>query len=337
MRMRRCSDPPRRWLAILMVGFVLLFGVLGSLATGFGRVPGKAVSGKADSGRADPADGFGILRPRPARELDALPRPPLLDTDGDFLPDNLEWVLLSDPTRRDTNSDGRNDLLQAMDYEAPRHKTRALKTRDSMRVLVNTSGSKKNRLVWITLLLRLASGRLSDLRALQVYMTVGNRKVLLDPLLPYALEDVKTRYIKDQGMLVRLSFRLKLDSVMRYISSTTIGSCGLIGSTLVRSGTVLMDINGYHTLSFFSDTTNDNQGLALQTTGAFEDENPYWSLNKLCVLALEMQGVGHGWLICEVTKADCQQESSVRCTSNCGNANGLTFFLPDGGQLLTGR
>ena len=64
-----------------------------------------------------------------------------------------------------------------------------------------------------------------------------------------------------------------------------------------------------------------------------ENENPYWSLNKICVMELSFEGVGPGWLICEVDSADCELESGGRCASDCGMAEGLTFLLPDGLQL----
>jgi len=280
---------------------------------------------------------FGLI---PAESMDSPPNghtlvagdnsDPLRDEDGDLLPDALEWVLFSDPTQADADHDTVDDFMEAIQYTSPRHANSAQPAAPRCRVLVNTTGDATNRRFWLHLLAQLPTGKLSDFKGLSIFLTVGQHKVYLDPLLFLLFAQVQGRLDAKNGYLVRVSFELPIAALMSSLKVTTFGAKTLLGSQQTSAATLLLNLGTFHSVSVF----NNNKDLALTTAGPLENENPYWSINKICVMEMSFQGLGPGWLICEVDSADCELESGGRCASNCATAEGLTFFLPDGLQLV---
>src|SRR5688572_2684876 len=52
--------------------------------------------------------------------LGADPVDPFLDTDDDFLPDSVEWTVVTSPQRGDTDFDGISDFVEVVQHGNPR-------------------------------------------------------------------------------------------------------------------------------------------------------------------------------------------------------------------------
>ena len=104
--------------------------------------------------------------------LQAASDDPYLDSDGDLLPDQLEWVTLSSPSSADSDGDGRDDFLEVVQHTATYQGTSTQPVDNEMRVLLSTATSGRSRDIWMHCLFRFASGRL-DLDWFAPYITNG--------------------------------------------------------------------------------------------------------------------------------------------------------------------
>jgi hypothetical protein len=62
-----------------------------------------------------------------------------LDTDGDFLPDCVEWVCLTSASSADTDLDGAGDFVEVVQKGRPRQANAALPADHEMRVVVTSA------------------------------------------------------------------------------------------------------------------------------------------------------------------------------------------------------
>ena len=59
-----------------------------------------------------------------------------IDTDGDFLPDVVEWVVLTDSTNPDTDGDNTPDFVEVVEGGNPRFETPPMPADQQMRLVV---------------------------------------------------------------------------------------------------------------------------------------------------------------------------------------------------------
>ncbi len=258
-----------------------------------------------------------------------------IDHDGDLLPDSAEWVLFSDPAKKDSDLDGADDFIEALDATDPNVKDGKRSAKDSFRILLSTIRDNRTagvRRLYVHLLFRIASGRFKDLKGLTLFLKVGNKQFSGDSLIWRNLESVFTRTDPKQGLLICMNIMVPVNDTLGNFGPITFGGYSWIGSVIHKAANVLIHRGGvFHTISVIPSHT-----LIMQSTGPDEIANPFWSKNKACVFTLDVQAIGRGGVLCEVKDAACEIATRLRCTSSCRNMKGLTFFLPDGLGLITG-
>ncbi len=258
----------------------------------------------------------------------------MTDTDGDLLPDGMEWVLYSNPTKKDSDADGIDDFVEALDHSSPLDKDRKRAPRDAFRLVVQTEkeGPLQQRYFYLHLLFRFPTGRMADLNGLALILRYGRTQMLpIQSLISSNTIEVKSRMDPQQGLLMRAT--IKMPEFPGFATLTPLSFVGYaaINKQVKGSGVPLLFLSGgYHAV------THIRQRLMLQTTGVTELNNPFWSKQKACVLSLEVQGYGFGGILCEVKKADCLTSNTPACTSACASSVGQTFSFPDGLTLITG-
>ncbi|MAE75313.1 MAG: hypothetical protein CMJ85_00355 [Planctomycetes bacterium] len=282
--------------------------------------------------------GIALIQPTPwpsaePKGLDAVPIWPLADTDGDNVPDNLEWVAHSDPLKADSDGDGRSDFVELIEHTDPTRKQQGKPGPDGMRLVINTTehGPNGQHVLWVHILLRFTSGNVQDLKGLALFLDVGGKRFPLDTLLIYGIVEARESWDPVHGSLLRLSMQMPLFEFFKQATPITVGAYGLVNKKVHRSGALLFYRSSeYHTMTVLGPT------LVLQATSTSNSNNPFWTVNKMCVYDLTVQGVGRNGIICEVTKANCTVSNTQRCTAACAGMKGLTFFVPDGLPLITG-
>ncbi len=261
----------------------------------------------------------------------------LLDSDQDLLPDEAEWVLLSNPKRADTDNDGDDDFIEAIEHSSPiSGPSSKLSPRDGFRILINTTSAPApiGRYFWIHLLFRLPSGKEQDIRG--TALLFGNRhqqQLDLSPLLASPLvREVKTRRSSKHGLLKRISIRLPEPIGFSTLAPSSFRSYTLIKNKIHASGGPILFLNGaYHVLTHLS-----KRKIVLQSSGQTELSNPFWSAQKACVLKVETHAYSKLGILCEIVKADCVTAQVPSCTSACKGSVGLLFTFPDALSLILG-
>lgn len=300
--------------AILMLAAGLAWLRTGS-ATHVGATPG---SESARSGTA----------------LMAGPMRPLLDTDKDGIPDQLEFVTQSNSSEADADKDNRDDFVELVEWTDPTVLDQPNKKANGFRILVNTTdGTTEHPIQWVHLLFRFRSGDMRDLRAMALFADVGGQRIPLEPLIAHTLADLYLRYDPSQGLLVRASLRIPTFKGFRALTPLTFGGYTMINNEVHGAGSVLFYVadlsNTYFTLMPVG------TDLTFQTTDA-TSRTPFWSTQRQCVMTLRVHGVGRSGQVCEVAQADCRASNTRRCPPSCVKMKGQTFFIPDGLSLILG-
>lgn len=278
--------------------------------------------------------GLGILGPE---ALHAAPETidPVKDSDGDLLPDALEWVLLTDSMSKDTDSDGTDDFVEVVEQRSPVTKDEDTPLPvDSFRTLFMTSfeGEDQHRVLWLHLLFRFPSGQLSDLTGLSLFFDYDGHKVDLTPLLYTCTQALETRFETRQGLLVRLTLKLPEPAGLSKLMPATFGSYARINNAFHTAGVPMFHLGGsYHTLAMVSATQ-----MILQAASSGEVQSTFWNKGKACAMSLSLVGSSPGWRICEVEKADCEVVFQGACSDSCKKSVGQMVLVPDGTPLIEG-
>lgn len=283
--------------------------------------------------RATTTAGRSLLPTSGASSLAAAPLQPLLDTDGDGLPDLIEFVGDSSSKLSDTDGDGRSDLVEFLDYTSPNIKDAPKKPQpDGFRVLLNTTeeGANNQHVLWMHLLFRFRSGTMTDLKGLGLFIDLGGNRYSLDPLLSIGVADFVEMRHHVQGLLVRVTLKIPMFQGFSQFTPVTFGGYALIGNVVLASGSMLFHQGG----AYFTIVPAAGK-VVFQATSATA-RNPFWASHKRCVFQLEVQGVGRSGQILEVKKASCETSNARRCTASCPKMRGQTFFVPDGLPLILG-
>ena len=282
---------------------------------------------------------FGIRGPISGQPLigqtaGTLDASPTKDTDGDLLPDVLEWSLLSDPNKKDTDGDGISDFIEALEFSSPIEKNTTGAPVDSYRLLFATTFEGKNlqRYLWCHCLIRLASGDIKDLKAVNLFFNQNNVEVDLSSLFYTNTKEV--RIVKDaaQGLLIRVAVCMPMPVGFEKLAPGTFGSHALINSNIhTASAPVFYLGSAFHTFALVN-----SKAMILQSTGSGEAQTTFWQSGQACVLTLEVIGSSPGWRICEVKKADCKVVYRGSCSPSCLKSTGAAVLVADGPPLVAG-
>jgi hypothetical protein len=267
---------------------------------------------------------------------------PLVDTDGDLLPDALEWTVLADPLREDSDRDGRDDFLEVVQHTSALQMTGTMPVDQEMRLALCSAVDKQSGLphVWMHCLFRFASGQL-DLRWFVPFISAtvqGNPTVLpITELVGRAPMNVQMRSDPQQGLFVIVSMRLATVAEFSRILPCTVNARAAIGSRFVCSSAYAFEVNGVLNTLVSRGRDVPNQRLLVQTLAPHSGSRTSTSTpNRACEQTLVQTGMSTLGPVYEVITSECTMSEGLRCESVCPQLINTSVVVPDGLGALTG-
>lgn len=269
--------------------------------------------------------------------LQAASDDPFLDSDGDLLPDQLEWVALSSPSAADSDGDGRDDFLEVVQHTATYQATNTQPVDNEMRVLLSTATSGRSRDIWMHCLFRFASGRL-ELDSFTPYITNGQIAVPMSDMIGRTPMNLAVRTVPNQGLYVTLSLRLTTEAEFRRYLPCTVTALASIGGRRISTGMYAFDSGSEISTLLPRGVEINRRAYLVQSLRALDinPQSPFFRGNKVCELGLSVLASTPGGSLCEVNSAACEPANGLRCSASCSAAVGSEIFVPAGLAATTG-
>lgn len=256
----------------------------------------------------------------------------LKDLDDDFLPDVVEWAVMTSATNPDTDNDQIPDFVEVVQRGRPRAAGVPLPVDHEARVVVTAPPIGTGGPTWLHLLFRFV-GNAPNLTSLQTWLELPGYPSVQFPLSSLAIEQMvlQQRQTATEGLWVYVAVPLASESVVKQLLPCSLHAQVSFGSRVVTTGVKLFDVNGdIVSLVGFGD------GYALQTIGV-QSMSSSNNSNKVCVLDLQEAGSGPGGTVYEVMAADCEDCNELECSPSCPQSVGWLITLPGGLQGMFGR
>ena len=269
--------------------------------------------------------------------LQAASDDPYLDSDGDLLPDQLEWVTLSSPSSADSDGDGRDDFLEVVQHTATYQGTSTQPVDNEMRVLLSTATSGRSRDIWMHCLFRFASGRL-DLDWFAPYITNGQVAVPMLSIIGRTPMNLVVRTVPNQGLYASLSLRLTTEAEFRRYLPCTVTALASIGGRRISTGMYAFDSGTEISTLLPRGVDINRRSFLVQSLRSLDvnSQSQFFRGNKVCELGLSVLASTPGGSLCEVQSAACEPANGLRCSTSCSSAVGSEIFVPAGLAATTG-
>mgnify|MGYP003572376210 CR=1 FL=1 len=267
----------------------------------------------------------------PTPKLDAAEEPSLfVDSDGDFLPDGIEWTLGFDALIADADGDGVGDFVQATQHRFPGVSSE--QSEHNLRAVVTILSEPGRDSAWLHLLFSFPGNDFQRMRLIAPWVDYLGQRLPI-PLVPEATRfEYQAVHRPQDGLMVRYSFELGREDVLHRVLPCTIGATVVFEGQTDRSGHYLLKADGR---SAAWEAVSARGGV-IRTLNVGDTGDPFWSSSRLCLMQLSTVGVTRGGTLCLVTNATCTPDNRLTCPPTCSQSLGQTMFFPDGMSTVTG-
>jgi hypothetical protein len=264
------------------------------------------------------------------------------DSDNDLLPDSIEWALMSDPACADTDRDGTDDFLDAVQFQLPGVTQQPPLDNELRAVVSHLTLPNGTQHVMLNLLFRIVSGAESEVKWLQPFVQVPGGTVSIAPLFASNILHIAARFHPARGMYLLICSRLTVGETIFSILPMAVGVRGIIGQRLFSNGCLLADVD--RQITTIAPVSSQHYVLHPISTsfagqGGTQPQQAFWASSQVCLLELEPTGgggIGQS-VVCTVSDAYCGGAPTLLCAPSCPTENGKVYVLPDGLSFLNGR
>lgn len=265
----------------------------------------------------------------------------LPDSDDDFLPDVVEFAVLSGANSSDSDGDGSQDFVEFVQKGRPSQPGDPLPVDQEMRVLVTGSpaGSGLD-VIWFHVFFRVVDST-KLVKGFETWIEwpwMPGEQMSFE-VLSLGPPIYRERTTPNQGTWVSLSVPVASVGLVQSLCPMSVCAQAKVGGRLIRSVSPIYDIAGeLRSLVPFGTGYALQQLYPAPLPAMFDsggsDSGGSGSVstlsNRVCVLELAEGGSGPGGTLYEVVSADCQDCNDVECSTACGDAVGWVLTLPGG-------
>lgn len=255
----------------------------------------------------------------------------LPDADDDFLPDSVEWAVLTSATNPDTDGDATPDFVEVVQRGNPRAPGAPAPLDQEMRIVITGPQPGMNGVSWMHLFLRLVDPgtALTSFQAWLELPALPGVRINFD-MFSLAPAILRERNAGQQGRWIQLSVPLVSTALLQQILPCSIHAESIVGGRYLRSDVCLFDVHG----SIATVVPFDAAHYAVQTLAPVPGGGGL--TNRVCLLEFTQGGVGPAGTMYTVSGADCADCNELECVlMDCTTCLGWVITIPGGLGVMT--
>jgi len=254
------------------------------------------------------------------------------DSDNDFLPNCVEWAVMTNSASPDTDGDGTGDFIEVVQRGQPRHPSAPLALDQEMRIVVTGPGIGSGpQTAWVHLFFRFV-GAAPPITNFDVWVDLPQYPGLRVPLSILAAGGIvfRDRLTAQDGYWVQVSAPIVSVTFLQLFLPCSFHAEAMIGGRYVHTGVQVINMQGVvSTLVPYGDL------FAIQTITP-NPGSPTMVSNRVCLIELEEVGSGPGGTIYQVVDAYCDDCNELECDASCPQSIGWILTIPGGLSALGG-